>query len=203
MRRIHLFHGVLFLLTYVVCLFYYWRIEPRSFMADKTAAVLHREITAARKIATRTLSQTQQSVSEQAGIRIATAQSHQERAVAATPVVATSEWSDATQRQVSALSAQAISAEAPTERGKAIIKLGYIEKTPQAVQALADVLNSDQSEQNRVLAVASLLDMVRQGDEDGLAKTALTRALSDQDPRVAARARRALESLSNAPIAAE
>lgn len=204
MRRTHLFHTGLFLLAYAACLFYYWCVEPHGFVTDKAGGALHRDVVVVRKIAAAVLPRSPPKLSEQlAGTSIRAAQPHQEPAVSATPATAASEWSEATQRQVAALSTQAINADAPAERARAIIKLRYTEKTPQAVQTLADVLNSEKSGQNRVLAIASLLNMARQGDEGGLIKTALIRATSDQDPRVSARARNALESLSEATGVAE
>lgn len=194
-RRAHLFYFVLFLMTYALSSFYYWHVGQRVLMGNKSPSQLRTDVAVSNKM--HSLSSATQEPSEQAvNIKTGNVQSHQNPSASEPPSTSANEWSTAAQRQVSVLSETASSAESATDRGKAILKLGYIEKTPQSVQTLTNALNSDQSEQNRVLAVTSLLDMARQDDEGGAIKSALTRALSDQSPRVSARARAALESLS-------
>lgn len=207
--RTWLMHLGLFLMVYAACLFHYWTLEqsqPQSGQwVDTLQGIFSRETTASKQVARdRVESPMQRDVSSQPrSTAIGTTEPAREQIDPVTPLEPTNSLSEETRQEVNTLSTQATSASEPGERAKAIVKLRNAARTEESVQALVSVLGGDQSGQNRMFAVTSLLNMARRGDEDGAIKAALRRATSDEDVRVAARARQALDALSEVVVAAE
>lgn len=197
-------------MVYVGCLFHYWTAaQSRSPAGQWLVGLQDRLLPEAKDVSNHWSrgvgdSPTQPASSGQTHLITGqTAVPGQEQTEPVTALAPTNDLSEETVKEVSTLSMQATSASEPSERGKAIVKLRNAARTEESVQALVSVLGGDQSGQNRLFAVASLLNMARQADDDGTIKAALRRATSDEDARVAARARQALDALSDVLVAVE
>ncbi len=97
--------------------------------------------------------------------------------------------------ELTALSAQASGAGESQERAKAIVRLGNVESSPQALATLSFTLTNDQIARNRMFAVAALRSLAARGDPDGAIRAALMQAATDVDPRVASLARDAVQNM--------
>jgi hypothetical protein len=89
---------------------------------------------------------------------------------------------------------EAVSAHVPEARGNAIRELAAM-KTRESIQALAYALSSDEEAENRLLAVASLNALARDGYEVGPIRDTLRLAAADADENVADHAKEAYDEL--------
>jgi hypothetical protein len=203
--RMYQVHIGLFLAVYVACLVQFWASSGSTpALPGFTHGILSQQTDSASHSATDNSQSAIQSVSaqQQPLDKDADARS-KEQLEPTTPLESTNALSEETRKEVSELSVQATSASEPRERANAIVKLRNAARTDESVQALLGVLTADQSGQNRMFAIASLVNMAKQGDEGGVIRAALHRAAVDEDPRVVTRAQQALQTLSDVQVAAD
>lgn len=206
MKRQGLFHGLLFLLAYSGFMTYHW-IQVRPYRSAAAPAEIPMEtsesggeyVHAVNAIAHK--SRVGNSSSSVANSQVPTKGS---MVSASSDVPSLEEQADAALESPEAmaerqhkrlmLNSQAIEGGAG-QRTHAILQLRNLPPSADSVQALAIAASNDVNVQSRLLAVTALLRAGQSPAYRDMAKDALSRVSMDSDPRVAQRARTALDSL--------